>query len=313
MSVYTSVTETELSQFLSQYNVGELVNYQGILAGIENTNYFVTTTQGQYVLTIFEQHKEAHELDFFLKLMDFWAKHRIPTAQPIANKNQDYVPILKDKPAALVTRLAGKSSETPSLQQCYSMGKCLAQMHLAGENSRLYRASDRGHAWRMQAGERLLMSLAPDEQELLCKELDYQQQIPFDSLPSGLIHADLFRDNALFDGEKLTGVIDLYYACNDSWLYDLAVLVNDWSINPDGSFNANKIASCLRGYQAVRKLSPLERKYTHAMLRAAALRFWLSRLISKQNPPNGELTFLKSPDEYKLKLQQIIAHHITIE
>lgn len=312
MSVYTSITETELNQFLTNYEVGELIHYQGILAGIENTNYFVTTTQGEYVLTIFEQH-EAHELPFFLQLMDFWAKNRIPTAQPIASQSQAYVLELKSKPAALVTRLAGTSSETPTLQQCYSIGRCLAQMHVAGEHSRLHRTPDRGHTWRMQIGERLLMSLSPDDQELLCKELDYQSQIPFESLPAGLIHADLFRDNALFDGEQLTGVIDLYYACNDSWLYDLAVLVNDWSINPDGSFNLNKISSCLRGYQAIRKLSPLEKKHTHAMLRAAALRFWLSRHMSKKNPPNGELTFLKSPDEYKLKLQHIIEHNITIE
>lgn len=312
MSVYTSITKAELESFLTHYSVGELVSFEGILAGIENTNYFVTTTKEAFVLTIFEQHP-ASELDFFLKLMAFWSERKIPTAHPIASNDQRYLLELKQKPAALVQRLKGKSVTTPNLQQCYTMGKCLAQMHLEGQASLLHRAPDRGHSWRMDTGEKLLKYLKdPHDQELLCDELLYQQNIPFESLPSGLIHADLFCDNALFDGNKLTGVIDLYYACNDSWIYDLAVLANDWCVDQQGNYQLEKIESCLRGYQSVRKLSAVERKYTHAMLRAAALRFWLSRLLSKLNPPSGELTFLKDPDEYKDKLRQIIQNKITI-
>lgn len=304
MSVYTSITSDELAQFLTHYAVGTLVDYQGILAGIENTNYFVTTTQGEFVLTLFEQHT-AQELDYFLKLMQFWAERGIPTARPISNQEGQLLSILKAKPAALVQRLPGSTIQTPNTEQCYELGQWLARMHLSAQHFPLYRAPDRGHEWRMQVGQELLPYFQGKDHALLKAELAYQDSVNWKQLPQGTIHADLFRDNALGSDQQLTGIIDLYYACYDAWLYDLAIVINDWCYDT-GELNESRLLACLQGYHKLRPLTVLERASGVALMRAAALRFWLSRALSQRNPPSGTLTFLKDPQEFKIKLLSII-------
>lgn len=304
MSVYTTITIQELEQFLTKYSVGTLVDYQGILAGIENTNYFVTTTKGQWVLTIFEQHS-AQYLEYFLQLMQFWAKQGIPTARPIPSTSGQLLQTLQNKPATLVQRLTGSTIEVPSTQQCYELGQWLARMHLTGKNFPLYRAPDRGLAWRQAVGTDLLSYFNPDDAKILKAELEHDAQLQWDLVPQGTIHADLFRDNALGTHDHLTGIIDLYYACFDAWVYDLAVVLNDWCF--DGfAVNKARLQACLKGYQSVRTLEPAERSMGVGAMRVAALRFWLSRALSKRSPPEGSLTFLKDPDEFKFKLLSII-------
>ncbi|WP_020558036.1 homoserine kinase [Thiofilum flexile] len=304
MSVYTSITRDELIAFLDQYAVGTLIDYQGILSGIENTNYFVTTSQGAFVLTLFEQHP-AHQLEYFLQLMQFWAERGIPTARPFPTHQGQLLSHLKMKPAALVQRLSGTTIQTPSNQQCYELGQWLARMHLSAQHFPLYRAPDRGHQWRMQTGLALLNDFPKPEREILQAELRYQAQLDWSALPQGTIHADLFRDNALGIDNHLTGIIDLYYACYDAWIYDLAIIINDWCYDND-QLQPQRFSACLKGYQSVRQLIPIERRTIVGAMRAAALRFWLSRTLSQRSPPAGALTFLKDPNEFKIKLLSII-------
>lgn len=316
MSVYTLVSASELRHFLRQYDVGELVSHKGISAGIENTNYFVDTTQDRYILTLFEHHT-AEELVYFLDLMAALADASVPTAKPIKQKQGNILSTLNAKPAALVTRLTGSSldKQVTSFAQCAAIGDALAKMHLAGRDFPHQRQPDRGADWRQKMGETLLANkaLGLDDRQLLKQELNYQANIDFDQLPSGVIHADLFRDNAMFDGDTLTGIIDLYYACNDIFLFDMAVVVNDWCCYSEGGIDGKKLSIFLNAYHQVRPLEQSEHDYWFATLKAAALRFWLSRLHDQFTPREGELTQVKDPDEFKAKLQSLIASQDMIE
>ncbi len=316
MSVYTPVSDAELNAFLTQYDIGERVSHTGISAGIENTNYFIDTTQGRYILTLFEHHT-ADELEYFLDLMAVLADKNVPTAKPIKQKQGNILSILNGKPAAIVTCLKGSTldKKEPNFAQCEAIGKALASMHLAGKNFPHQRDPDRGALWRTRAGKELLdqNELDADDKQLLIQELKYQANVDFDSLPSGVIHADLFRDNAMFDGDTLSGIIDLYYACNDAFLFDMAVVVNDWCYRADGSINEQKLLIFLNAYHQVRPLEENEQILWFAMLKAAALRFWLSRLKDKLTPREGELTQVKDPKEFKAKLNVLNQSQALIE
>lgn len=301
MSVYTPVSTEELEQFLTQYSVGSLQYYVGITAGIENSNFFVTTTGGDYVLTLFEHHTPA-ELGYFMAVLQHWAQADIPVAEPVCTRNRQVLNTLNGKPAALLTRLAGTHPEQPTVAECAQMGEILAHMHVAGETFPLKRPPDRGHDWRMQTAEHVLPHLDSEDAALLKREMAFQQTLTLDQLPSGTIHADLFRDNALLVDGKLSGVLDVYFACTDSLLYDLAVLVNDWCGQADGALQTDKLEACIGAYQAVRHWTALEQHYWPALLRAAVLRFWLSRLVAKLNPREGEIAWQKDPTEFRNKL-----------
>ena len=311
MSVYTPIHESELKTFLSQYSLGSLQDYIGISAGIENTNYFVNTDQGRYVLTIFEHHT-IDELHYFMDLMALLSKSGVPTAKPIQQNSGQILSLLKGKPASLVTCLQGSTLENqqPSLAQCAEIGSALATMHRASQNFPHSRPPDRGVTWRAEMGEQLLQhpNLNAEDQKTLKDELSYQATIDFSALPSGVIHADLFRDNAMFVDDKLSGMIDFYYACNDNFIFDMAVVVNDWCCCPERGIDQQKLNGFLKAYTAVRPLETIEKHYWSATLRAAALRFWLSRLQDKLYPREGELTQLKDPDEFKNKLTMLIAN-----
>ncbi len=298
MSVYTVVNTEELSRFLSQYNQGRLLNHEGISSGIENTNYFVTTDKAELVLTVFEQ-LTSDELPFFLDLTAYLAEHNIPCAHPAADKNGRYLDTIKNKPAALVQRLKGASVEHPTAQHCQALGNVLARMHLAGQSFPSQRKNKRGPAWWRSTTTKLCSCLSDPEMELLQHELQAQDACHHSDLPRGIIHADLFRDNVLFEGVNLSGLIDFYYACTDALIYDLAVTVNDWCSNADGSLNGELAYALLNAYQAQRSLSNNEHQAWTIMLRAAALRFWLSRLNDMHFPRPGEITHTKNPDVFK--------------
>ena len=304
MSVYTTVSASELEAFLSRYPVGALRHFEGISEGIENTNYFVDTEAGRYVLTIFEQHR-FDELPYFLNIMAFMAEHDIPTAHPVADREGNYLNRLHDKPAALVERLNGRGVERPTVQQCAVMGETLARFHLAGREFDGYRANDRDLNWARQTFAEIASHLDKETRALIEDELAWQARQDWAHLPQGVIHADLFTDNALFNGEALAGIIDLYYACNAPWLYDLAVMVNDWARTEDHAYDLARVRAIMQAYQAVRPLTALEQVEWPAAQRMAALRFWLSRLKDKVLPRAGELTTIKDPDVFRA----VLLHH----
>jgi len=302
MSVYTQIERDELEAFLCEYDIGALVDYKGIANGIENTNYFVITSGCEYVLTIFEQHTHE-ELPYFLDLMAFLAEHNVPSAHPVADRAGQYLRTLKHKPAALVAKLEGQDLEKPNVTQCAALGEALGKLHAVGHEFSSHRDNDRGpHWWRITA-ERLWPKLNTEETTLLESELAHQAKHAHDELPRGVIHADLFRDNALFVGEQLTGIIDFYYACNDVLLYDMAVAVNDWCSEADGSINLSNFEAMFGSYLQQRPIIDAERLAWPTLLRAAALRFWLSRLQDKHFPKEGEITHIKDPDVFMRILQ----------
>ena len=304
MSVYTRIERDELEQFLTEYSIGELVEYEGISAGIENTNYFVTTTQGQYVLTLFEA-LSMDELPYFLDMTAHLADKGIPCPHPIPDNNNHYLRKLNGKPAAFVTRLKGINVINPNIEQVIALGSQLGCMHVAGQGFKQSRDNARGLKWWVETSKKVSSKLSDDELKMLENEIEFQKLHDRSDLPTGIIHADMFRDNVMFTDNTLTGIIDFYYACNDVLLYDIAVTVNDWCSTEDGSLDEEKTIAFVRAYHEKRPLSEQEHSMWPVMLRAGALRFWLSRLHDLHFPRDGELTHTKNPDAFK----NILLHH----
>jgi homoserine kinase type II len=301
LSVYTPVSEAELAEWLGHYSVGALLACEPIEAGIENTNYFVTTAQGRFVLTLFER-LPAEELPFYLNLMAHLARHGIPCPAPIADLADQYMRPLKGKPAALVTRLAGRSLERPGMTECAELGGLLARMHLAARSYPAYLENPRGQRWWRLAAREVAPFLDAGQKALLESELEFQAGHRFPDLPRGPVHADLFRDNALFSDGRISGVIDFYFAGVDCLLYDVAVCVNDWClVDPqrDRRLDEARTRALLGACHAVRGFNALERDAWPAMLRAAALRFWLSRLYDFHRPRAGVLVHAHDPDHFR--------------
>lgn len=307
MSVYTVVNQSELEVFLQDFDLGELLKFEGISAGIENTNYFVDTTKGRFVLTIFEHHS-FEELPYFLDIMAFMAEHQIPTAHPKPTQSGAYLNPLKGKPAALVERLVGAGVENPSVKQCEVMANNLAKFHLAGQAYQQHRDNDRDLEWAKQTYDLVASYLPDDEKAMIQAEIDYQGAVDWAHLPQSVIHADLFCDNALFNGDDLSGIIDLYYACNGAMLYDIAVMVNEWCRLEDLSLCPEKTSQALAAYQNLRPFQEAETQAWQAALRMGALRFFLSRLKDKHMPREGEMTQIKDPNVFK----SLLAQHQTL-
>jgi homoserine kinase type II len=300
LSVFTPVSESQLAGWLKNYSVGAPTLLEPIAAGIENTNYFVTTGQGRYVLTLFER-LPAAELPFYLELMVHLARHGIPCPAPIADLDDRYLSSLNGKPAALVTRLDGEPVENPSAADCSELGGLLARMHLAARSYGGYLENPRGPRWWRGAAADVRPFLDAPRAALLDEEMRFQSQQRFPDLPRGAVHADLFRDNALFRNGRVSGVFDFYFAGVDCFAYDLAVCANDWClVDParDRRLDATRLQAMLGAYAAVRPLQPAERKAWPVMLRAAALRFWLSRLHDKHLPRSGELVKVHDPEHF---------------
>ena len=306
MSVYTPISDAELAAWLGAYSVGKLVSCEPIKAGIENTNYFVTTTQGRYVLTLFER-LPAEELPFYLNLMAHLARHGIPCPAPIADLADQYLRSLNGKPAALVTRLPGRSLEGPGVEECAELGALLGRMHLAARSYSAYLENPRGPRWWRFAAREVRPFLNEREIRLLEDELDFQAQHRFPDLPRGPVHADLFRDNTLFHDGRISGVIDFYFAGIDCLLYDLAVCANDWCLEKNHGLDQGLATALLNAYHAVRPVSALEREAWPVMLRAGALRFWLSRLYDLHLPRPGMLVHAHDPEHFRSVLESRIA------
>ncbi len=300
MSVYTPVSESELATWLGNYSVGRLESCEPIKAGIENTNYFVTTSQGRYVLTLFER-LPAEELPFYVNLMAHLARHGIPCPAPIADLSDQYLQRLNGKPAALVTRLPGQSVERPGAAECAELGALLARMHLAARSYAAYLDNPRGPKWWRLAAREVSQFLDSGKKSLLEEELAFQAEHRFPDLPRGPVHADLFRDNALFQDGRICGVVDFYFAGVDTFLYDVAVCANDWCLrDPAASreLDESRTLALLCAYHAVRPFTPLERAAWPILLRAAALRFWLSRLYDFHLPRPGVMVHAHDPGHF---------------
>jgi homoserine kinase type II len=302
LSVYTPVSDAQAAEWLRSYSIGMLVALEPIKAGIENSNFFLTTTQGRYVLTLFER-LPAAELPFYLHLMAHLSRHGIPSPAPIADLADQYLRELNGKPAALVTRLPGRSLEDPGEKECAELGALLARMHLAGRSYPAYLENPRGPKWWRFAAAEVRRFLSASQGPLLDDEMAFQAQHRFPDLPRGPVHADLFRDNALFEKGRISGVIDFYFAGVDCLLFDLAVCANDWCIDGGLALEPSRTRSLLQAYESVRPLTPLEREAWPIMLRAAALRFWLSRLYDFHLPRPGMLVHAHDPEHFRKILE----------
>ena len=307
MAVFTPVTEEQAALLMSQLGLGELTDLRGIEGGIENTNYFATTDLGEYVLTLFER-LNHEQLPFYLFLMKHLAEKGIPVPNPAANQDGDILHTLCDKPAAVVNRLMGKSQLAPGVAHCAEVGAMLARMHLAGEDYNRSQPNLRGLAWWNDTVPVVLPFLDESQARLLQSELAYQNHIAqgaaYQALPKGPVHADLFRDNVMFEGEKLTGFFDFYFAGNDTWLFDLSVCMNDWCIDLNSGEHApDRALAMLNAYQEVRPLRPAERQLLPAMLRAGALRFWISRLWDFYLPRDAAMLKPHDPTHFERVLR----------
>jgi homoserine kinase type II len=307
MAVFTPVTEEQAALLLSQLGLGELTALRGIEGGIENTNYFATTHLGEYVLTLFER-LNHEQLPFYLFLMKHLAEKGIPVPNPAANRDGDILHTLNEKPAAVVNRLSGQSQLAPEAVHCAAVGQMLAQMHIAGEDYNRSQPNLRGLAWWNDTVPVILPFLDQAQASLLQNELAYQNHIAqgsaYHALPMGPVHADLFRDNVMFDGSVLTGLFDFYFAGVDTWLFDLAVCMNDWCIDlATGQNAADRAEAMLASYQAVRPLRPAERQLLPAMLRAGALRFWISRLWDYHLPRDAAMLKPHDPTHFERVLR----------
>jgi homoserine kinase type II len=311
MSVFTTVTPDQLEVWLKNYTLGALVELKGIAAGIENTNYFVTTTHGRYVLTLFEKLK-AHELPFYLNLMAHLAHNGVPCPAPIADNSGGYLGELNGKPASLVTRLPGKDITQPSVDDCAQVGAVLARMHMAGQSYPAKMNNPRGPHWWTVAQSYVLPLLPADDAVMLRAEVRAQTAHRHDELPRGAIHADLFRDNILFDNGRIEGIIDFYFACTDALLYDVAITVNDWCMGTGANLDASRTHALLATYHAVRPFTAAECGAWTTLLRAGALRFWVSRLYDLHLPRPGEMTHAKDPAHFRRILAAHIAHESTL-
>ena len=318
MAVFTEVSESKAQELLTQLQLGDLVELQGIQGGIENTNYFLTSSVGTYVLTLFER-LTHQQLPFYLHLMKHLAHHGIPVPDPVANSDGDILLTLEGKPAAVVNRLIGSSELAPTPQHCHAVGDMLARMHLAGKDYNRHQPNLRGLAWWNQTVPVVLPFLSNAQNSLIQSELAFQNHVAHSSayaaLPCGPVHADLFRDNVMFEGTgdalQLTGFFDFYFAGFDTWLFDLAVCLNDWCIDIDtGALHVDRTAALLAAYQKVRPLIGAERQLLNPMLRAGALRFWTSRLWDFHLPREASMLTPHDPTHFERVLRQRVAHSI---
>jgi homoserine kinase type II len=318
MAVFTAVSEDEASALLRALKLGELASLRGIQSGIENTNYFVTARdvlgEREFVLTLFERLDFA-QLPFYLHLMKHLAQHGIPVPDPAADANGDILHTGGGKPAALVNKLEGKHELAPGPEHCAQVGAMLARMHLAGRDYNRHQPNLRGLAWWNETVPVVLPFVTEAQAALLRSELAFQNHIAASSayraLPRGPVHADLFRDNTMFEGGKLTGFFDFYFAGVDAWLFDLAVCLNDWAIDlPTGVHDADRASAFVQAYAAVRPLSAAERQLLPAMLRAGALRFWISRLWDFHLPREASMLKAHDPSHFERVLRQRVAHPV---
>ncbi|MGJ0396414.1 MAG: homoserine kinase [Methylocystis sp.] len=306
MAVYTLVDDEELIAFLSAYDLGDLLSCKGIAEGVENSNYYLHTGAGSFILTLYEKRVAEEDLPFFLNLMEHLAARGVTCPLPVKDRSGVALGRLASRPAAIITFLDGYSVHHPDAAHCAALGATLAQFHLAGADF----PQRRRNALSVEGWRPLFASCASRADEvatglraLVEAELDHLERDWPRDLPGGVIHADLFPDNVFFLGERISGLIDFYFACTDAYAYDLAVCLNAWCFDVDHRYQSEKGAALLDAYRRIRPLSPAEIAAFPTLARGAALRFLLTRYVDWLNVPAGALVRPKDPREYLAKLQ----------
>lgn len=310
MAVFTPVSLDDLNAWLTQFHLGKPLAVKGIASGIENSNFFLTTETGEYVLTIFER-LTFEQLPFYLELMRHLADHGVLVPAPIANRNGDILHTLHGKLCAVVTKLEGRLQLEPKPAHCAAVGAMLAKMHLTGQGFPLQQPNLHGLDWWRATAPVVLPYLPAESQHLLRDEIHTQEAFAASAtchqLPRGPIHADLFRNNVMFVGERLAGFFDFYFAGCDTWIFDVAVTVNDWCIDLDtGALDEARVRTMLDAYHAVRRFTLAEKAAWRTMLQAGALRFWLSRLYDFYLPREAEMLTPHDPMHFERILRQRI-------
>ena len=310
MAVFTAVSLDDLTQWIKQFPLGRALALDGISSGIDNSNFFLTTEQGEYVLTIFENLR-FEQLPFYVQLMRHLAERGIPVPAPVPNQDGELVVTLHGKPAIIVSRLSGASQMDPQPVHCAEVGRMLARMHLAGQDFGLQQPNLRGLDWILATAPEVQPYLSEHEAALLRDETAFQSAFAasahYAALPRGPVHADLFRNNVMFEGERLSGCFDFYFAGVDTWLFDVAVTVNDWCIDPaTGALDEARVRALLDAYHAARPFTQDEHAAWQPLLRAGALRFWLSRLYDLHLPRAAELLTPHDPTHFERILRERI-------
>ncbi len=328
MAVFSKISHSELEDFLKNYNLGSLSGFEGIQAGIENTNYFVYTSSGNYVLTIFEK-LSPKEAKFYLEFMLFLSNRKTLCPAPIMSKSNEITKTLKGKPATLVTKLEGFAIEKPTSENCYQVGQALAQTHLDACEFENGKPNCRGFEWWKTTFLQIHQFMSENQKKLISSEIkmqtSFRQSKLFKILPKAMVHGDLFKDNVLFYKDslsvqeskikknsstkyRLNGLIDFYFAGIDALCYDLAVTLNDWAVSTEhstfGSFKKSHFNELVNGYESIRQLTNPERKALPMMLRGAALRFWISRLFDWYQPREASLLSPKNPEHFEIILKK---------
>jgi homoserine kinase type II len=309
MAVFTPLSDAQVAEFLEGFDAGSLISLEGVAAGTENTTFFVTTDRRGLVLTLFEQGEHA-ELPFFVELLDYLDEHRLPVAGPLHDRHGIALHSLAGKPSLLFPRLLGKYPKAPNLAQCQALGDALGRMHRVSRHFPGSRPNPRDLHWLLPMHHKVLVYLSPDDQALMKDEVESYQGFFGDApdLPCGALHGDLFRDNTLFEGDELRGIIDFYNGCTGDLLFDLAIVINDWATDADGRLDGERHDTLLRAYLARRPLTPGERDAWPMMLRMTALRYWLSRLLVVYvDPPAHDLT-PHDPEQFRRILLARIDH-----
>jgi homoserine kinase type II len=306
MAVYTEVGDEALARFLEGYDLGLALSLKGIAEGVENSNYLLQTERGRFLLTLYEKRVDERDLPFFLGLMEHLARRGVNCPQPVRSRAGEAIGRLAGRAAAIVTFLEGLSVRRPTVEHCGEVGEALARMHAAGADFALTRRnalSIEGWPALYEAARARADEVVPDLARETEEQLEAIQALWPKALPSGVIHADLFPDNVFFLGDKLSGLIDFYFACNDFLAYDLAICLNSWAFEDKAQFNATKGRAMIEGYQRVRPLTSEEVEALPLLARGSALRFMLTRLVDWLNVPPGALVKPKDPREYLAKLR----------
>ena len=306
MSVFTPVSSAEASALLERYTLGEVEKLEGIAQGVENTNYFLTTTTGEYVLTLFE-HIPRADLPFYVGLMDHLAHREVACPAPMRMDDESMIAEVNGKPAIIVTRLPGAPETRPDARTCERAGAILAAVHVAAVDYDASLDNWRGGEWRRSFAEAVKPKLSRPENDLISAENRYQGIHDDCVLPQGIIHGDFFHDNVLWDDQGQGGVIDFYFACDDALLYDMAIAVNDWCVDTDATLDHARAHAFVKGYETLRPLESFERSLWPVMLRRAALRTWLGRLGYNYFPRDSHLTI---PKDHGFS-RRLLEHHIT--
>jgi homoserine kinase type II len=307
MSVFTPVSEEQARALLEHYTLGELETLEGIAQGVENTNYFLTTTTGRYVLTLFEDMPRA-DIPFYVGLMDHLAHREVRCPLPMRRDDGELLSEIAGRTAVIVTRLPGAPITRPSAHDCRLAGRILADLHVAAVEYDASLDNPRGREWRESFAAQAQPRLTRAENDLIAAENLYQGMHDDSVLPQGVIHGDFFHDNVLWDDEGVGGVIDFYFACDDALLYDIAIAVNDWCVEPEGALDPGRTRAFLEGYEEHRPLEPGERSLWPVMLRRAALRTWLGRLGYNHFPRESHMTIEKDHGFSRRLLEHHIAH-----